>query len=696
MIAPGTGWGGGMADELTREQREKAWWDAWWAEDFSWEGLARKEWVGWLVLADDSFAPKGEWNQPLPESARQATLQDYWRDQAADLITSPDGKRFTCVHMPPAWLDGAPTGKMDWPDDALDQIMIAKLKESGETTLSFNNVITGPDRRIQFQGSVLLKGVSDIEAYERADVFVVFERAAFLRIARFNDLTLSSRPNFDNARFFKDAAFHTAVFPKGAEFREAGFGGFAQFAKVRFLEGAYFGSVHFSDGAFFRDAAIFKAGFHEATFGGKLDFLDAVFSEDAYFDRVRFLGEATFGRAKFEGLAWFDESEFAGAARFFDIMFSRGAYFSGSTFFDDTTFGGTQFSEEAAFDRGKSEREMSFRSAKFRGSCDFGEWEFGGLVDFDKATFGVTMNFRATIFSKLATFREMLWPPDAIGWHRAFDQALFRATAVFTGAGFQSLAAFDGAALERGVVFDDELKENADKRFRRERAAAEETAVFDHARWREEQAKAAGSGTPPTSIEELRELGGFRKTSKGVQLRDQRLAELERGCRVLKQAMERASNKTREQDFYRYELMARRAQSSTPLTERLFSYLYDWVGNYGASIGRPFLAVLGLTLFFAWVYWSIDPASASGGLAAIRPGAPVDPAWERAVSFSASRVFPFGAFEDVSTKWIGKYEEARGGLPVFWVRVLASVQSVLALTLVFVLGLAVRRKFQIG
>ena len=28
----------------------KDWWDAWWEEDYSWEGLAKKDWAGWRVL----------------------------------------------------------------------------------------------------------------------------------------------------------------------------------------------------------------------------------------------------------------------------------------------------------------------------------------------------------------------------------------------------------------------------------------------------------------------------------------------------------------------------------------------------------------------------------------------------------------------------------------------------------------------
>ena len=69
------------------------WWDKWWEEDFSWEGLAKKRWEGWVVMDDGRVLPMedapGDLEKDnsailrLPDGfpGRQATLQDYWRDQ---------------------------------------------------------------------------------------------------------------------------------------------------------------------------------------------------------------------------------------------------------------------------------------------------------------------------------------------------------------------------------------------------------------------------------------------------------------------------------------------------------------------------------------------------------------------------------------------------------------------------------------
>jgi hypothetical protein len=140
------------------------------------------------------------------------------------------------------------------------------------------------------------------------------------------------------------------------------------------------------------------------------------------------------------------------------------------------------------------------------------------------------------------------------------------------------------------------------------------------------------------------------------------------------------------QQFYRFELLARRAQRDTPAWEKLFSLLYGAASNYGASMARPFGALFVLVGLFA-LYYHLR----AYGLSLSWP-----PDWAQTVAsleFSASRVFPFGAFEDVSKNWIGMFTS---GLFRLEMRILGSVQSALALALVFLFGLAVRRRFQIS
>jgi hypothetical protein len=92
------------------------------------------------------------------------------------------------------------------------------------------------------------------------------------------------------------------------------------------------------------------------------------------------------------------------------------------------------------------------------------------------------------------------------------------------------------------------------------------------------------------------------------------------------------------------------------------------LGNYGTSIGRPFIAVTALTLLFSGIYWGLDIGwtDAAGHTLALNPSANVDPALARALSFSASRIFPIGAFDDVSREWLQVYEATHGALAGLW------------------------------
>ncbi|MFZ4121653.1 MAG: hypothetical protein ACOYKM_08315 [Caulobacterales bacterium] len=138
---------------------------------------------------------------------------------------------------------------------------------------------------------------------------------------------------------------------------------------------------------------------------------------------------------------------------------------------------------------------------------------------------------------------------------------------------------------------------------------------------------------------------------------------------------------------HRFELQARRKQRSLPPGEALFSDLYATASDYGASMLRPFIA-LGLVIFLFGVIYAVmhNPFGVIPTLSQV----------ESAMTFSASRVFPFGTYEDVSKDWITAFENTSGGLATFGLRVLATVQSVFAILLSFLFGLAVRRRFQIS
>lgn len=322
-------------------------------------------------------------------------------------------------------------------------------------------------------------------------------------------------------------------------------------------------------------------------------------------------------------------------------------------------------------------------------------------------------------------------------WHSAFDGALFRGTLNLYGAGFKAFAAFDGATLERGLQFDETDESAAKRTFGQELPGASAAARADGADFEtkriakhfeasgrerelqiatgqalgltEEEAtepwrlSAEARATFDAAFEPTAEAAkaDIRKSGTAVSRseiaahvktrREARLRELERGLRVLKLAMERSSNKSREQLFYRFELEARRAQKNLPPGEKFFSYLYDWTSDYGASMRLPFFWLFIIALLFTALYTAVSvPLS-------FTPGSVPDwPALADAANMSAARIFPFGAFDDVSKTWLADFERTHGAGWGLAMRIAASVQSALALALVFVFGLAVRRRFQIS
>jgi hypothetical protein len=734
-------------------------WERWHEADYTWEGLKKRTWQGWVVC-DDGLVREAEsgavYGQKVPETAspasgRAATLQDYWRadpayghwrndEEMGDELVRADGQpTYHRIHLPLTYKDGPATGKEDWPETDLDDLLRLRIAAATETTWEGKSgvrTVVGPDRRARLDGGVLLSfdterliqpsagqrslytncqytffiwgcscgstaflgdtsfdyaTFSEYASFDRAAFLGVvgFRWAAFSDIARFFLTTFSEYVSFDSTTYSGDATFSCATFSGDANFDRATFSGFAWFERTRFSGDAEFKSTTFPVFARFADTTFSgDVSFNSATFSGDAHFDSMTFPGAARFQSVKFLGRAWFFKTAFSGLVDFNSATFSGDAAFMSTTFSGFAYFDGATFSDDAKFDNASFSGKVRLDRATFSRHASFNGAKFSGFASFDGAKFyddaefdsasfsgdasfvasgfartasfrGGTFEkqasfatarfqertyFDRRVFKSDMDFTAAVFEQLCSFEAITWPEAALDWHSAFDQVLFRSTLNIAGSGFRSFAAFDGGTLERGIQIDEITEAEAKETF------------------------------------------GQRMVANTL-LRNQRLRELERGCRVLKLAMEKSSNKSREQLLYRFELQARRAQSGLPPGEKLFSHLYAFTSDYGASMVRPFLALGVVVGLFAVIY----------GLMGSTKGAwPPDADAHGALAFSVSRVFPFGAFEGVSRNWICAFETRSGAWPTLAVRALATLQSLFAIVLAFLFALAIRRRFQIS
>lgn len=710
-------------------------WPPWRDSDFSWQGLAKdswdgetidKPWDGWVVCDDGlvreaatgAIFGKAAPDAPSPASGRKANLQDYWRadpstgrlrsdnEMGEELIAAEGQPTYHVAHLPFAYEDGTPTGKAGWPKGSLDPLIKSRLAAasiSGGKRRSQRRA-TASDRRARFDGGiwpyfeVKRLFVDNKGAEAKRSISVAFDTSIFFGEASFED-----------TRFAGDAGFSNTKFSDGGEFGKAHFAGDADFMGANFNGDANFNEAQFSR----------VADFQGASFDWNADFERSEFARDASFQTARFEKVAKFEGVKFTGNVDFREAEFTGGhiysdALFADAEFNGEADFTSAQFISAGVFSNAYFAGDVFFERSKFLRDADFTEAFFCGRAYFPNAVFDCLALFDDAVFRGDMSFVGARFEKKASFRGITWVEgeDAEGkkwrqaeahWRGAFFTTEFKGAADFAGAGARAFSAFDDARLEGGIIFDNPKASDVDAVFRKElrfhvnfpQLAAEEDLSDDLEVDGEEEDSDDGVGVGDKQAE----ADGANDTSKSEhpnQDRQNGLAALESGCRVLKQAMAASSNTLREQQFYRYELLARRKQKATPWSEKLFSHLYDWTANYGASIGRPFVAVLTVVVLFACAYWLAKEGFGHAGAAfAAAPNGELDPAFRSAIMFSASRVFPFGAFEDVSKEWIAGFGPA-DSLRVLLLRIVASLQSSFALALVFVFGLAVRRKFQIN
>ena len=529
------------------------WWDKWWEQDFSWEGLAKKRWDGWVVMDDGRVLPMedapGELRKDirrdltLPDGfpGRQATLQEYWRDQEDHLISSPDGSvRFTPMHLPPVWHDGTPIDPSLRADEAqFNAIIKAKLQAAEETSFDESGAVEGADRRAQFQGVVfphfyladLTDRANDLPATQdepaRIPLSGRFEFAAFS----------GYYASFDNAAFSGNARFANAAFSGNASFENAAFSGNAWFGNAAFSGDARFGNAAFSGDARFDNAA----------FSGTALFEKAAFSKDAWFGYAAFSKDARFGYAAFTGYAWFGNAAFSGNARF------DNAAFSGTALFDNVLFlNGVSFAGQGA-ELVKPEESHSLDVSQ-------DETVFKGAL---KIRQQVTPRARRAF--KNGSFENAMFLGDAVITNRdmldrlSFDNVVFGGAAQFQGSNLHQGVSFFGADFTfvlnspEGKSFADHFEDD----IAHARAAyAAYVFLFRLAHSIQE------TDTKLVSFRDyirgwVREmLENAPKPGKDTSKHSSRHAQIERAFRKLKLSMEEVRNKIQEQDFYRMELLA--------------------------------------------------------------------------------------------------------------------------------------------
>jgi hypothetical protein len=197
-------------------------------------------------------------------------------------------------------------------------------------------------------------------------------------------------------------------------------------------------------------------------------------------------------------------------------------------------------------------------------------------------------------------------------------------------------------------------------------------------------------------------------------------SSLASGCRFLKKYFDSIGDKDLFQRFARFELEARMKSDEIGWLEKRVFAGYRLFSDFGASIVRPFAWLACSVPIFATLYWIIgavwlNPISSQtkpiGEPYPIQTISEVSHRFFKgdfseidtrpmlgAASFSFHRTFPFGAWDvkaedkdnNMRKLLLG---DGEGGAN-FTVRVLATIQSIFSIAMIFLSGLAIRRRFK--
>ena len=652
-------------DEATLE---KKWWARWRAMDFSWEGLAGKD------------ASDGQ------------TLQDYWRDKIDDLgglidEVGRDGaviRQWTPFHLPHSFADGTPTQKSSWTDTqkiafqkALEKDLMRAL-DDGET--AFWDGIVAP----------IVPPIPE-PAPDQSPVnidcwWANLTIASYWRGAKFGAVV------FTYSRFERRTIFSNAQFNGG----DASFFG-AQFSGG----GAYFYNAKFSGG---------NANFSNAQFnGGDASFFGAQFSGGgAYFGSAQFSGSyAYFGNAQFSG----------GGVNFNNAQFSGGdAYFSDAKFTDSLRFSSARFRQSAKFNdvdwpENPLDHEGAFSGVRFEREADLTGDKFTAFAAFNGAIFERSVVLSYNVIHKDEAATKALAVTKKHVDDRLVDDELQRRDEEEKSIRTKDDSAqFSSNRDSMTTMFADQAIHGDDVQERRLRAsphsAASRLSARLGARKLEPLVTYKGMDEPASQFVG-QQRKSFLKAAKRSGERDKRYAQhftaLEGGARALKIGLEQGRDNLGELRMYRLELLAKRNNPDTPLGQKCLSQAYALFGQYGFSPFVPLVWAFGVMFVMGFVY--------SGWYSLVNESARDMNVLAESMAFSAQALFkPFSywGYEELQTGSFGEMlifgDAASGGAGPTkavsaWhsigVRLVASLQSIFSIVMLFLSALSARRFFQL-
>lgn len=637
---------------------QTAWWKAWWKRDYSWNGLAKIRVSGWYLTESGQFT-RDRSGSPSP---RPATLQDVWRGEETRLYRAPNGAYWTVIHVPFAWQDGTPA-KSKW--KAANLIAVEQAIETAALNFPVAEVIDDVDgdktkttkpRLMSFSRTpglpmdgAVLRTLPDSwlsQGYLRGDRIAIGE-ANFPSLTNLHlrMLLVEEDLSIYGVEEGRQVRFSNAIVRGSLYFSDLVLDRIQLF-RMRCFDNFTIESIKSPYGISIQDSRIKGAAVIDEIVADSLSFVGSNVSDNVVLNDIR--ADLDLSNLSVDG------SLQASKLNLVDFD-AAGFRVDGEAAFDECEVTGV-----ANFSGSSWGRTLRFNGARL-GRPNFEDVEFTGKATFEGSIFEGPVSFARAHFKNTANFQAVTWRSDSGDHDGAFRETRFDSFVDFQKSDFRAFAAFDGATFKGEIRFD------------RSRVADDKMM----------NAVVRGAAT------------------------DQAKLSLEHGFRALKQAAEGVRDRHLEQTFFRYELITRRHQDTTPDSERLLSFMYGLCSNYGASFVRPLTAATFVWVLFFGVYLALGRLSGAPELQNISLfGGSLHPSWSEALSLSTRSMFNlFGIW---NVRVIGETEASSVSQAfefallrdypaiTFATKLLSSVQSLISGVLLFLLALAARRKFQIS
>lgn len=583
---------------------------------------------------------------PNPTDASQSECSYFGHPNFTELFSSPDGKNWCAFHAPL------------------------------ELTAGQNTALI-PEGHVLFSNAMRICGIKGLGFIDlrrnvwRTDLtsreFNIFRQIGLTKEINMNGAIFAGSVAFDSDYYIHNFSFDHALFCKESNFKSlavpCSFRGAKFVKKHQFLDSKesidYSGCI-FEDG-FRVDATGVSGNYCNYNFNNAhcLEFGKFTSSEHSY-SNVSFrkfistksvVISTTMDRYRFN----IDFSD----SKFDEKLTITGGY--KSITLDGSNIGSLAVHtkvEEKLSGLGITCRGSASFSESSEGVADFSECVFKGYVDFANFQFGDDALFRDTEFNDACSFKK----------------------ASFNGISDFSRARFLGPV---NWVADDEGQKL--RKLILDRAYFKSSISFTNRVFSGPLScqKSVFSLAPDFHGCEFHQDTSF----KGARFSDVTRDEATAAYRTLKLAMESLRAKDEESRFYSLEQRSWRNNVKDAPFAKAFSALYDWGSDYGRSIGKPIGWMLGSFVFFLIIYFHgyaaeaycvSGPAEKLGKL-------------EIVARYQLTQlVRPFEAL----TFRNSELGQAKNCVIPFWLACVSAFQTLLQLSLIALLLLAIRRRFK--